>query len=744
VKTRWHTVTAAVLAGAVAAALVALPALAPALPAAKDRPLWEGDFYRAAPRGFGEVANGWAQSMTWWKDHLYVGTGRQGACTALFSIWRFVATLLGQEFADTWLPYPPRDPDLFCAADGADLLLQAEIWRWSPVTDTWLRVFQSPNDLDNPGTGPPAPPRVGKKLPYEITFRGMTAHAEPNGTSALYAFGVNATVMWDRNQLPPPRVLRSTDGLNFIPIPQTPGTFLGDFPFNPDHSSFRSPVSHEGKLFVLSGPVFGQGTLIGSADPARGDDAWFLGSPPELMFYEMASFNGWLYLGTFNPFGNGYSVVKTRTEGPPPYTFVTVVPGGAFLPERPSKSVVSMHVNGGRLYVGTGSQTELIRINPDDTWDLLVGPPRQVPRPNGGTEWKYPLSGLDAGFGQSLNDHAWQMDTIDERLYIGTFNASLASYYDPVSGPLLQHNMGAHLYQTRDGWYYNAVTTNGFADPSDPDGGRYDYGIRTMAVTPHGVFMGTVNDHRGLMVFRAGSRSEAAPPEGPERLEIEATRDGNALLSWRVTAINESYQIWRAEVNTILVRDEINFELWNGMTANKVPDTYIGPYQRVGESNHNAIFVDSTVEPGQRYMYYVTREYRGEVSEASNLVAFPLLTPPVTFAGLLQFVERVDSRPRLHPPLRRLRGLRRQILDAQSLAASCRITEAIQSLKSVKRNEVLLGPAAVDFEILLSKLIRRLTLFRQFRHDVVSDEFCPSPGPAPAPAATSRVLPRAR
>jgi hypothetical protein len=91
-----------------------------------------------------------------------------------------------------------------------------------------------------------------------------------------------------------------------------------------------------------------------------------------------------------------------------------------------------------------------------------------------------------------------------------------------------------------------------------------------------------------------------------------------------------------------------------------------------------------------------------------------------------------------------LRGLRRQILDAQSLAASCRITEAIQSLKSVKRNEVLLGPAAVDFEILLSKLIRRLTLFRQFRHDVVSDEFCPSPGPAPAPAATSRVLPRAR
>jgi len=85
-----------------------------------------------------------------------------------------------------------------------------------------------------------------------------------------------------------------------------------------------------------------------------------------------------------------------------------------------------MHEYLGRLYVGTGSQTEIIRINADDTWDLVVGPPREATLPNGSKEWKYPISGLDAGFGHSLNDHAWQMDDPYGFLYVGTYNASIA------------------------------------------------------------------------------------------------------------------------------------------------------------------------------------------------------------------------------------------------------------------------------------------------------------------------------
>jgi len=686
-----------------------------------ERPLTAEDFEQVAARGFGDRNNGWAQSMVWWHDHLYVGTARQSTCTSLFAIWQFVSLLINPRFADTWFPYPLDDPDLACEPDGADLSLQAEIWRWEPVGDTWHRVFQSPLELDNPGPGEPVPPRTGKKLPYEIGIRGMAPHTEPGGTEALYAFGVNSTIMWDRSKLPPPRILRSTDGLNFEPIPQTPGTFLGDLPFNPDHSSFRSPVSYRGKLFVLNGPVFGQGSLIGSADPAKGDDAWFLASPPGRLFYETAVFNGWLYLGAFDPIA-GYAVVKTRARGTPPYRFITVVPRGAYLRVRPSRSVVSMHEYQGRLYVGTATQTEIIRINPDDTWDLVIGPPRAVPKRGGGSEWKYPISGLDAGFGHTLNDHAWQMDHVDQNLYIGTYNASIGSKRDPVHAPLLQHNMGAHLYRTEDGWYHSAVTTNGFANPSDPFGGPFDYGIRTMAVTPHGAFFGTANDFYGLAVFRAnpGSSTRPAPPQ---RVEIEPTGSGSALLSWESSPGATGYEIWRAEIHRVLVRDEINFENWNGQFGNKIPDTYVGPYERIAVSR-DPTFIDQTVLPDKRYMYFVLVEAQGQVSDQSNLVTFPLLTPPVTFARLIDEVDRLDRRRRLRRPAVRFTSVRRQIADAQTAAARCEIGDALANLHPQQASTAVQKPEATDLEILMAKLVRRLQLFQRLQHEVSSDEFC--------------------
>ena len=700
------------------------------------RPITAANFAYHAPRGFGDRNNSWAHSMVWWNQHLYVGTGRQYACTNLYAIWQFVGGVIGLNVANTFFPYPPPDPDTSCPALGADLALQAEIWRWGPETRDWERVFQSPLELDNPGTGAPAPPLTGKKLPYEMSIRGMVPHAERDGTEALYAFGVNTTVMWDRSKLPPPRILRTTDGVNFVPIPQTPGTFLGDLPFNPDHSSFRSPVSYRGKLFVLSGPIFGQGSLIGSADPEKGDNAWFLASPPDLLFYETAVFNGWLYLGTFNPFSGGYSVVKTRAEGAPPYEFITVVPNGAFLRERPSKSVVSMNEYNGRLYVGTASQTELIRINADDTWDLVMGPPRPVPLPGGGVEWKYPLSGLDAGFGHSLNDHAWQMDDPYRQLYIGTYNAASASKDDPVNGPLLEHIMGAHLYRSPDGWYYSAITTNGFANLGDPHGGKFDYGIRSMATTPHGAFIGTVNDAYGLAILRAATRGSAAP-DPPTRVEIEPTRSGDALLSWQAQAPpHAKYQIWRAEVHRIFVRDDINFENWNGpliigeiiagslkITGNKVPDTYIGPYQLIG-TTQNPIFLDSTVEAGKRYMYYVVVETGQGVSDQSNLVAFPLLIPPVTFAQLQKEVDRWQVRRRFVDAVSGPTRLRQLVLDAQSLAAACQRGPAIKTLNAREASNYLLDPEATDAEILISKLARRLALFGELPWELSSSEFC--------------------
>ena len=683
-------------------------------------PFYESSFAQSAPRGFGDRNNSWAQAMIYWKGNVYVGTSRQSICGSLYGVYLTAVGILGKPLADMFLPYPPKDPDLSCPLDPADLALQAEIWRGSS-SDNWSRVFQSPATLDNPGTGAPAPPRVGKKLPYEIAFRGFAAYTEADGTEALYAFGVNSTILWDRSKLPPPRILRTTDGFNWTPVPQAPGTFLGDLPFNPDHSTYRSPVVYNGKIFALCGPVFGQGSLIASANPAQGNDAWFLAGPPGVLFYELAVFNGWLYIGGFDP-TNGYAVFKTNAQGPPPYQLIPVVPPGAGLTVRPSKSVVSMHATD-HLYVGTATQTEIVRINADDTWDLVVGVPRIDPVTH---EAKNPISGLDAGFGHTLNDHAWRMEDDYNFMYVGTYNASTGSRFDPVFGPLLLHNMGAHLYRTLDDWYYSAVTTDGFANPADPYGGKFDFGVRTMTTTPYGLFLGTANDYYGLAIFRA-TKHPSPQMDSPARLEVEKTKAGSALLSWLPSHPTKSYRVFRAEILPILIRDDLNFEGWNGATGTKIPDTYVGQYSQIG-ATADVTFIDSTVQTGHRYMYYVAGVTPfGILSEPSNLITFPLLLPSITFAELLHDVDRWAQRQRFVASDPTGSKARQQLLNAQALAAKCLPDKALSQLNPSSASGTVLNPDSVDVEILFSKMQRRLQLLKQYPQQVQSDEYCTAP-----------------
>ncbi len=672
----------------------------------------------AAPRGFGDRNNSWPQAMIWWNNALYVGTSRQSLCSSWDAVWQYVSINVSASLANTYLPYPPTDPDLSCAPDPADLSLQAEIWRWTQ-SGGWQRVFQSPLALDNPGAGVPAfPPRPGKKLPYEMAIRDFTTYTEPDGTQALYAFGVNTTIIYDRTKLPPPRILRSTDGINFSPLPQTPGTFLGDLPFNSDHSSFRAATSYNGKLFALCGPAFGQGSLIASANPSQGDNSWFLAGDANPIYYELEVFNGWLYLGGFDPVG-GYSVVKTKAEGSPPYQFITVVPaGGGLSPATASKSVVSMHVYGGQLYVGTATFTEIVRINPDDTWDLVVGAPRSVPAANGSSAMKYPSSGLEAGFGLTLNDHAWQMDDPFRYLYIGTYNASTAARFDSNYGPLLAANMGAQLYRTQDAWYFSPMTLNGFTDKGDPLGGKFDYGFRSMAYTPHGMFVGSVNDYYGLMIFQANTRGSSAP-DPPGRLEMEPAKNGNPLLSWNSVGGAKIYHVWRAQLSLCLVRDNVSVEGWNLQYGNKIPDQCVGPWTDIADVS-TTIFFDSTAQAGQKYMYYVTAEKKNSApSDPSNLVAFPMNTPPVTFSQLLDQVQVWTARGRFTSSSGSA-GATQKLVAAQQQAAACQINGAVKQLSTPS----LQDPESTDADVLYSKLVRRLQLYTQFPQQVTSSEFC--------------------
>jgi hypothetical protein len=148
-----------------------------------------------------------------------------------------------------------------------------------------------------------------------------------------------------------------------------------------------------------------------------------------------------------------------------------------------------MHPFAGALFVGTEFPAELIRINADDSWDLIAGRARR-------TSWgrKLPLSGMGDGLGYPENISFDRMQHHEGWMYVGTADYSKMWRDKPVLGRLVQPYMGCDLFATRDGVHYDAVTHSGFGDSTN---GR----VRTLASTPVGLFVGTGNARRGGRVY---------------------------------------------------------------------------------------------------------------------------------------------------------------------------------------------------------------------------------------------------
>ena len=474
-------------------------------------------FTRVAVAGFGDPANAYAHTMASFRDHLYVGTTRCNLCLIKARV-----------------PVPMTFWPVNCPDKVFDLDLRAHIWRYSPVTGSWENVHVSPWI-----TAPD-----GQRVPREIGYRGMSVYQGPSDPApCLYV----ATWASAKTGGQAARILRSTDGLEFLPVSE-PG--LGD----PTVSTFRSLVPFRGRLFTS--PVARAGVapnqpssavIFVTSDPVTGD--WRPASLPGLgddankTIFEMAVFNDRLYAGTLNPI-RGFQLWKTDADGPPPYRWTRVIVDGAHRGNL-NECAVSMFVFGDALYVGTGIQNgghdrtykvgpaaaEIIRVHPDDSWDLIVG--MQRPSPNGR---KLPLSGLDAGFGNFFNGYIWRMGEHAGRLYAGTFDWSsllpfvmgatsraggqtpgdmseLGAAFDRMvqsvgADDLVRFEGGFDLWSTGDGARWTPVTTTGFGNP-------YNLGVRTMVSTPYGFFIGTANPFGPEVAVRTPAGWRYAPnPEG--------------------------------------------------------------------------------------------------------------------------------------------------------------------------------------------------------------------------------------
>lgn len=511
---------------AVAAAVAAIGLAAPA--SAARTPNGAEDFVQLASQGFavgvdgphpeGSRSNNYSWAGAWFRGRLLIGTNRNIVC--------FIG-----------IPGTPG-----CPANGIPRPVDAaEMWSYTPagqggIDGRWKRVFVSPEAF--PTAIPGAPRDVG--------FRGMRV-CSAGGTKRLWvgSFGLGGRVLW------------SDDGLRFEPTSNL-GLFNSAAEVASGVADFgiRALACWKGRLFAAPAgsrrdpdvPV--HPVLFMNDDPTDPLSEWEtaarlktqpgVGDVGNIAIFEMQVFKGALYLGISNR-TTGLEVWKGTGCEPPPgpceITWKKVVDNGAGRPIRPGGApdnggVLSMAGFNGALYLGVSESAsrsplaELIRIHPDDTYELVVGQPRNpdampdnfVCNRSADGSTCQPLSGYGAGFGGppatrgGYARYVWRLAAHEGYLYAGTL--------DRGSGSSIENPPGFDLWRSRDGVTFSHVDDDGL-------GNRFNYGIRTLLSVkgwPGGpaLVLGTANPYTSETGANGGTGGLeiwvgtcAAPPGDP-------------------------------------------------------------------------------------------------------------------------------------------------------------------------------------------------------------------------------------
>jgi hypothetical protein len=470
--------------------------------------LRQADFHKVCDNGFGDRYNGYAYSMAWFKDRLYVGTSRANLC-----LLKFAMPFVTMDFWPVECPYPNYTPEFEhnCA--------RGEIWAYNPPLDEWERVYQAPLITDAEEV----------EFSRDLGYRGMVVfQGESDPESALYVS------TWSRSRGDGPDILRSEDGKNFVTTPKPRFKTQGK---EITVTAIRSLVPFKGKLYTApvgaaKGNVNASGISLvyETRDPAKGEwrcvnEPGFGGLPDVATIYEMAVLGDYLYAGTGGM--SGFQIWRTQAEGEPPYHWEKVLTNGAGRGAL-NQGAASMIAFKDALYIGTGIQnggydhrnkigpgaSEIVRLYLDNSWDIVVGNPRDN---------KHSLSGLYAGFNNFFCGYLWRMGIHDGWLYAGTMDWSLILQYTKLEErPLkaahliaaggvenfVQYQGGCELWRTYDGENWLPVTRRGFDNP-------YNYGIRNIVSTPYGLFIGTANPFGPKVAIKTPKKWEWTYEDNP-------------------------------------------------------------------------------------------------------------------------------------------------------------------------------------------------------------------------------------
>jgi hypothetical protein len=714
--------------------------------------------------GFGNDNNGinsYAWSMAWFNGKLYVGTVRDERCLEDVTY----AFYKGMSVYKT-----NPQPNVTCPADPYTMDLRAEIWQYDPATSIWTKVYTSPTVVN--------PRETSQQIALDIGYRNMVVYTDPNtGQQALYVLGVSADEFIPE-LLPAhgPRILYTTDGSNWnvvnppaSPLQVTVDNGSGSGVQTVTAIGYRAAAVYGGKLFVTATTgLTGAGPMVEIDNPMGATPTYTQVTPPSIDPYELENFNGMLYVGA-GSFSTGYSVWYTdgTASSTAPYLNFTQVVGGGAGRGKNITSVVSMHVLGNYLYVGSSGwfttlfpASEMIRIaNDNSTWQLVVGNSRIV---NGVTV--SPISGLPDGFGNWFNAHFWRMQDFEGGLIVGTNDWSYLLQGTGALATATQSQWGFDIYGSCDGQFWYLGTRNAFGD------GQYNFGARTMVTSPdnQNLYIGSANHVQGANVWRL-TNTTGAPlcPSGAAPAEVAPVVSSNAgsntastaaplgssttaapllssttgsatvssaapggleadqescatILSWAPVPGAVQYRILRAEYQPVtmsvskppsLGSPVVPDQPWSGpggttMTG-QVP--VAGPAHQIGAGN-NTYFIDHSAKQGAQYAYLVEAiDGNGNASNAAFAFA-PSQAAPASFGTVMSSIATQQGKMRDHGA-----SLTALVSQAQQAAASGNVAGAVQALHAASAQLRNPGPnmnAVTAQQLLLpvSELERQVSL----------------------------------
>jgi len=593
------------------------------------------EFRRLAVNGLarfgGSSHNTWIWSAKWFNNKLYVGTGTEELCLSL----------LTSDVRTGTSNYPTavtgdQCPDQVTLAQS----LAAQIWEYTPATNTWRLAYQSPSTI---------PITIGGRqvtTALDVGYRSMLVYTESDGTQALYVGTVTSGGAFQQapfqpNGWPPPRILRTTDGQTWTPVPQDSGTFLGNignYFLNPQTlvRSFRSMIQFNGMMFVTAASYEGSGVILASSNPSAGDNSFQQVSPNwnVLPTWDLASFNNTVYATTgFLPqevaSATGYGLYKTSATGNPPFAFTPILTNGGYqtTPSLLSPNGLQLYEVRHELYLATAEPSELVKVRADDSWDLVVGEPRPLPTgakvgTSAANGQITPLSGIGAGMGNWFNGHFWRLTSITgtqepdqssagQNMFLGTWDWSVAiQQYQTLASldNLFTHQYGTDVYRTEDGIHWSAITQAGFGDPNNS-------GTRTLETTPFGVILGTARQRFGAEVLvRTSASSNPLPPPRRLRAQSGQTTGQTVKLAWDPSPGAVKFNIYRATVIP--------------SSTNNTPASFPYPYNLIAQTSGSAYTGQApTTLPS---LYYVRAvDVNGNLSNPSNIVAAPSKSAPL-------------------------------------------------------------------------------------------------------------------